>query len=44
MLHQLTFGRADNSYYQKLDYYLKPDLLILDELIYQQFFKVLSAT
>ena len=32
MLHQLTFGRADNSYYQKLDYYLKPDLLILDEL------------
>ena len=32
MLHQLNFGRADNSYYQKLDYYLKPDLLILDEL------------
>jgi len=32
MLCELTFGRADNSYYQKLDYYLKPDLLILDEL------------
>ena len=32
MLHQLNFGRADNSYYQKLDYYLRPDLLILDEL------------
>ena len=32
MLHQLNFGRADNSYYQKLDYYLKPDLLVLDEL------------
>jgi DNA replication protein DnaC len=32
MLHQLNFGRADNSYYQKLDDYLKPDLLILDEL------------
>jgi len=32
LLHQLNFGWADNSYYQKLDYYLKPDLLILDEL------------
>ena len=32
MLHQLNFSRADNSYYQKLDYYLRPDLLILDEL------------
>jgi DNA replication protein DnaC len=32
MLRELNFGRADNSYYQKLDYYLKPDLLILDEL------------
>jgi len=27
MLRELNFGRADNSYY-----YLKPDLLILDEL------------
>jgi len=24
--------KADNSYSQKLDYYLRPDLLILDEL------------
>lgn len=32
MLHQLNFSRADNSYYQRLDYYLRPDLLILDEL------------
>ena len=32
MLQELNFGRADNSYYQRLDDYLKPDLLILDEL------------
>ena len=32
MLNELNFSRADNSYYQKLDYYLRPDLLILDEL------------
>lgn len=30
MLHQLNFSRANNSYYQKLDYYLRPDLLILE--------------
>ena len=28
MLQQLNFGRADNSYYQRLDYYLKLELLI----------------
>jgi len=32
MLQTLHFSKADNSYYQKLDYYLRPDLLILDEL------------
>jgi len=32
MLQELNFSRADNSYYQKLDYYLRPELLILDEL------------
>lgn len=32
MLQELNFGRADNSYYQRLDDYLKRDLLILDEL------------
>jgi len=32
MLQGLNFGRAYISYYQRLDDYLKPDLLILDEL------------
>lgn len=32
MLQSLHFSKADNSYYKKLDYYLRPDLLILDEL------------
>ncbi len=32
MLHNLNAAKADNTYYQKVDYYLKPDLLILDEL------------
>jgi len=32
MLREFNFGRADNSYYQRLDFYLRPDLLILDEL------------
>jgi len=32
MLHNLNASKADNTYYQKVDYYLKPDLLILDEL------------
>lgn len=32
ILHNLNAAKADNTYYKKLDYYLKPDLLILDEL------------
>jgi len=32
MLHNLNAAKADNSYYQKVNYYLTPDLLILDEL------------
>jgi DNA replication protein DnaC len=32
MLDQLHMSKADNSYYKKLQDYLNPDLLILDEL------------
>ena len=32
MLHNLNAAKVDNTYYQKVDYYLKPDLLILDDL------------
>lgn len=32
MLQNLNSSRADNSYYQKVAFYLAPDLLILDEL------------
>ena len=32
MLEELYMSRADNSFNQKLSYYTKPDLLILDEL------------
>ena len=32
MLEELYISRADNSFKQKLKYYTKPDLLILDEL------------
>lgn len=32
MLEELYISRADNSFNQKLRYYIKPDLLILDEL------------
>lgn len=32
MLQSLHLSKADNSYYQKLRYYLSPDLLIMDEL------------
>jgi len=50
MLQALHFSKADNSYYQKLDYYLRPDLLILDELGFKKipgysaddFFEVIS--
>jgi len=50
MLQGLHFSKADNSYYQKLKYYLSPDLLILDELGFKRlpnysaddFFEVIS--
>jgi len=50
MLQNLYFSKADNSYYQKLNYYLCPDLLILDELGFKKiptysaddFFEVIS--
>jgi len=32
MLQNLYFSKADNSYYAKLNYYLSPDVLVLDEL------------
>ncbi len=32
MLHTLNSAKADNSYNQKINYFLNPDLLILDEL------------
>lgn len=50
MLITLHESKADNSYYQKLNYYLLPDLLILDELGFKKlpgyssddFFEVIS--
>lgn len=50
MLNALYFSKADNSYYGKLNYYLSPDLLILDELGFKKipshnaddFFEVIS--
>ena len=50
MLYQLHISKADNSYYKKLNIYLQPDLLILDELGFKtllsysadDFFEVIS--
>jgi len=50
ILHNLNSAKADNTYYQKVDYYLKPDLLILDELGFKRlpgysaddFFEIIS--
>ena len=50
MLQNLYFSKADNSFYQKLNYYLSPDLLILDELGFKKlpnysaddFFEIIS--
>jgi DNA replication protein DnaC len=50
MLQALYFSKADNSYYTKLNYYLSPDLLVLDELGFKKipaysaddFFEVIS--
>jgi DNA replication protein DnaC len=37
LLYQLHIAKADNSYYRKLNEYLVPDLLVLDELGFQKF-------
>lgn len=50
MLQTLHFSKADNSYYKRLDCYIKPDLLISDELGFKKipgysaddFFEVIS--
>lgn len=50
MLHNLNAAKADNSYYQKVNHYLAPDLLILDELGFKKlpgysaddFFEIIS--
>jgi len=50
MLHDLHTSKADNSYNKKLDFYLAPDLLIIDELGFKKipnysaddFFEVIS--
>lgn len=50
MLHSLNASKADNSYYQKVNFYLKFDLLILDELGFKKlpsysaddFFEIIS--
>jgi len=50
MLQNLHFSKADNSFYQKISYYLSFDLLILDELGFKKlpnysaddFFEVIS--
>jgi len=50
MLQVLHQSKADNSYYKKLDYYIKPELLVLDELGFKKipsysaddFFEVIS--
>jgi DNA replication protein DnaC len=50
MLHDLHVSKADNSYHKKLDFYLAPDLLIIDELGFKKipnhcaddFFEIIS--
>lgn len=50
MLQSLNASNADNSYYQRVNFYLTPDLLILDELGFKKlpsysgddFFEVIS--
>ena len=50
MLQALNASKADNSYYQKISFYLAPDLLILDELGFKKlpnysaddFFEIIS--
>lgn len=50
MLHNLNAAKVDKSYYQKVDYYIKLDPLILDELVFKRlpgysandFFEIIS--
>lgn len=50
LLHNLNASKADNSYYQKINFYLAADLLILDELGFKKlpsysaddFFEIIS--
>ncbi len=50
MLQNLNASKADNSYYQKVNFYLAPDLLVLDELGFKKlpnysaddFFEIIS--
>ena len=50
MLNNLNASKADNSYYQKVDYYLSHDLIIMDELGFKKlpsfsaddFFEIIS--
>lgn len=50
MLHNLNAAKADNSYYQKINFYLDPELLVLDELGFKKlpsysaddFFEIIS--
>lgn len=50
LLHNLNASKADNSYYQRVNFYLTPDLLVLDELGFKKlpsysaddFFEVIS--
>lgn len=50
MLYNLNAAKADNSYYKKVDFYLTPDLLVLDELGFKKlpsysaddFFEIIS--
>ncbi len=50
LLHNLNASKADNSYYQRVNFYLTPDLLILDELGFKKlpgysaddFFEIIS--
>ena len=50
LLHSLNASKADNSYYQKVNFYLTPDLLVLDELGFKKlpgysaddFFEIIS--
>lgn len=50
MLHTINASKADNTYYQKVAFYLAPDLLILDELGFKKlpgysaddFFEIIS--